>query len=196
MYIFSLADASKTLKEVEETRCWVDDATVSSTSSYSLAKSEAQSGDNLPYTDEQCPQSLILEKLENKVQLEKGCDPEVTGTIHLQQSNEQQTAKTDRYQMADTESQVSRLGHEVSNDDRLVAQNKLVLNLADLQKDPYKTVTLPDYICPSSERKSRQAAVKQWLYSAHFPAAMRSSCPATLTNRLMHKNNKFPKQTL
>ena len=49
--------------------------------------------------------------------------------------------------------------------------NTEILSLQDLRA---KKLSLPDYICPSSEEKSRQAAVKEWIEKSSFPWALRT----------------------
>ncbi len=46
-----------------------------------------------------------------------------------------------------------------------------VLSLDDLAE---QELLLPDYICPSSEDKSRQAAVREWIERSSFPWALRT----------------------
>lgn len=45
------------------------------------------------------------------------------------------------------------------------------VNLDDLQNHK---LSLPDFICPSSEEKSRQAAVREWIEKSSFPWALRT----------------------
>ena len=49
--------------------------------------------------------------------------------------------------------------------------NKEILSLQDLRT---KKLSLPDLICPSSEEKSREAAVKEWIEKSSFPWALRT----------------------
>ena len=56
-------------------------------------------------------------------------------------------------------------------DRHLNTTNTEILSLQDLH---VKKLSLPDYICPSSEKKSRQAAVKEWIEKSSFPWALRT----------------------
>ena len=49
-----------------------------------------------------------------------------------------------------------------------------IVHLADLSVDSIDGPKLPDYICPSSETKSREVAVKIWLGKTSFPKALRT----------------------
>ena len=46
-----------------------------------------------------------------------------------------------------------------------------VMSLEDLHN---QRLSLPDFICPSSEEKSRQAAVREWIENSSFPWALRT----------------------
>ena len=56
-------------------------------------------------------------------------------------------------------------------DRHLNTTNTEILSLQDLH---VKKLSLPDYICPSSEEKFRQAAVKEWIEKSSFPWALRT----------------------
>ncbi len=63
---------------------------------------------------------------------------------------------------------------ETPTKDESGVETPVVVNLADLA-DTDIEITLPNLICPSSEIKSREYGVRQWLKTTSFPCAIRTT---------------------
>lgn len=57
------------------------------------------------------------------------------------------------------------------NDENISKQNQVVINIKEVESiDNF----LPSFLCPSSEKKSREAAVHDWLSSTNFHCGLAS----------------------
>lgn len=72
---------------------------------------------------------------------------------------------------AEAEAERKRQEEELARQAAEAALQEELLKLQELQKE---TWTLPDYIVPISERKSKEVAIKEWLFKTSFTTASKT----------------------
>ena len=87
--------------------------------------------------------------------------------IDVEKKTKLEGSKVDKQSQASKAQEVGVLPVSCPGEEAVTPQ---ILSLDDLAEQEL----LPDYICPSSEDKSRQAAVREWIERSSFPWALRT----------------------
>ena len=128
-------------------RCWVDDATVSSEGSH---------------TKEESPESNNLLSIPGKKKSRsKAGSKSKSGSVRSFKSRNSSRSK---HSVRGKKKDVQRV--TIKDEVSLVSDKPT----EEKKTDEYE---FPDFICPSSEEKSREAAVKNWLANVNFPVSAR-----------------------
>ncbi|XP_052774225.1 uncharacterized protein LOC128212878 isoform X2 [Mya arenaria] len=163
--------------------CWVDDATVSSDQS-DHEEIDNTDGDVIASGDQvakDIQQQNVAQKSENIAAGNQKNVPKTSIVVEKPANNQnnsklmknafeqalqnakpdtcEQTLKSNEIKNADTNVQSNTAQENVGSNDN-------VLNGVDEESESIPS--LPDFICPSSERKSREAALKHWLATTQF----------------------------
>ncbi|KAK6180199.1 hypothetical protein SNE40_012391 [Patella caerulea] len=133
-------------------RCWVDDVTVSSDPSVHTNPTEAELEETADINLEKPPDQIV----------DAGASAEHP-TLPVPKPHSPPTVEF-------KDPLVTEVPEERLIAEEAVLEDVNVINLDDLKE---QKIELPKFICPSSETKSRQTAIKDWLASTSFTCANR-----------------------
>lgn len=165
--------------------CWVDDATVSSDQSDHEDLDVQPEDDALQVAEDTESKDITtpVSKIESPSKTDTKQNSKRKSTLKnvVEEKKEEMNApvvQTDKVtskeglekvlQPTDTDNKGKETENLVS-----VVQPDIDLNGNDTSIEENYEVKLPSFICPSSERKSREAALKQWLASTCFRSGPR-----------------------
>ena len=95
-----------------------------------------------------------------------------TDTDHIKATETQQTTEVGKNPLVKRSSQLGLQTHEKKevqeSDNKQIVENDAESDTSIINLSEISQYNLPSFLCPSSERKSREAAIKDWLNHTCF----------------------------
>lgn len=156
--------------------CWVDDATITSESSVDIADDSPDGEKTQPTQPEDNVDKSNGQKQENNgktkmlAKLAVNANNKSLGGTFVKQTNNQTMKDAFEKAIQDVQSKPNDITDNVNNAPDVEQMGNLIVNADEKadHKEKEPEVVLPPFICPSSEKKSREAALKDWLAHTCF----------------------------